>query len=117
MIGEPEAASPPQPEYGGGIFSQLAMLCPSSILDRMRLVNGWLVDGLHDYANVARDFHHFAPWIQPGGRVAFHDYGGHFVGVKKFVDELAIQGDYQMTEQAHSLVVLEKKKELHGISQ
>lgn len=67
------------------------------------------IDGLHDYTNVGRDFNHFAPWVETEGRIAFHDYGGHFFGVKKFVDELIVQGGYRMVEQAHSLVVLEKK--------
>ena len=24
--------------------------------------------------NVARDFHHFEPWVVPAGYIAFHDY-------------------------------------------
>ena len=38
------------------------------------------IDGLHDYANVARDFHQFEPSIQPGGLVAFHDYASYYPG-------------------------------------
>ena len=46
------------------------------------------VDGLHDYLSVSRDFAHFAPWVVPGGLVAFHDYGKRdFPGVTTFVDE------------------------------
>ena len=46
------------------------------------------VDGLHDYLSVSRDFDHFAPWVVPGGLVAFHDYGKRdFPGVTTFVDE------------------------------
>ena len=37
-----------------------------------------LVDGLHDYANVARDFQKFAPHLVDGGYVAFHDYAGYY---------------------------------------
>jgi hypothetical protein len=33
-----------------------------------------LIDGLHDYANVSRDFEHFAPWVAEGGYVAFHGF-------------------------------------------
>ena len=37
-----------------------------------------LIDGLHDYLNVSRDFRHFEPWVMDGGLVAFHDYGNDF---------------------------------------
>lgn len=69
------------------------------------------IDGLHDYQNVAADFQHFASWIRPRGCVAFHDYGAHFFGVKRFVDELISEGDYHAMSQAESLIVLEKKSE------
>lgn len=67
------------------------------------------IDGLHDYASVAADFHHFAPWVLPGAHVAFHDYADYFFGVKRFVDEVVRAGEYQVTEQAGSLIVLQKK--------
>src|SRR5208283_2202622 len=50
------------------------------------------IDGLHDYANVARDFYHFEVSIVPGGLVGFHDYADYFPGVKSFVDELLADG-------------------------
>jgi hypothetical protein len=51
-----------------------------------------LVDGLHDYANVSRDFGHFERWLAPGALVAFHDYADYFPGVIAFVDELLAAG-------------------------
>ena len=39
-----------------------------------------LIDGLHDYPSVARDFHHFESWVMPGGFVAFHDYADYYPG-------------------------------------
>ena len=51
-----------------------------------------LVDGLHDYAAVAGDFHAMAGHLAPEARVAFHDYADHFPGVCAFVDELAADG-------------------------
>ena len=51
-----------------------------------------LIDGLHDYPSVARDFSHFAPSVAVGGYVAFHDYAGYFPGVVVFVDELIASG-------------------------
>jgi predicted O-methyltransferase YrrM len=68
------------------------------------------IDALHDYPNVARDFYHFADWVQPGALVAFHDYADYFPGVKKFVDELLSLGDYRLIERVKSLVVLERKR-------
>lgn len=51
-----------------------------------------VVDGLHDYAAVASDFHAVAPNLAPDARVAFHDYADHFPGVCAVVDELAAAG-------------------------
>lgn len=67
-----------------------------------------VIDGLHDYASVAADFHHFAAWLQRGGLVAFHDYADYFPGVKQLVNELVSQAGYRLVSQAKSLVVLEK---------
>jgi len=67
-----------------------------------------LIDGLHDYANVARDFRHFEPWIVPGGYVAFHDYADYYPGVRLFVDELLEGGFYQLVDSVGSMVVVKK---------
>jgi hypothetical protein len=67
-----------------------------------------LIDGLHDYASVSRDFHHFAPHLVDGGNVAFHDYGSYFPGVAVFVDELLTLGAYHKVDAAGSLIVLQK---------
>jgi predicted O-methyltransferase YrrM len=69
------------------------------------------VDGLHDYANVARDFHHFERWIALGGYVAFHDYADYYPGVKTFVNELLALGHYEKVHQATSMIVLRKQAE------
>jgi hypothetical protein len=67
-----------------------------------------LIDGLHDYFNVARDFRYFSGSIVPGGYVAFHDHADYFPGVKIFVGELIGQGGYRKVREADSLVVLQK---------
>ena len=66
------------------------------------------IDGLHDYENVSRDFHHFGPWVVSGGYVAFHDYGETYPGVKVFVDELLASGNYQRLQCVDILIVLQK---------
>ncbi len=66
-----------------------------------------LVDGLHDFANVARDFQHFQTFLRPGSLVAFHDYADYYPGVMAFVDELLATGDYRRLALAQSLIVLE----------
>jgi len=38
-----------------------------------------LIDGLHDYPNVAKDFYHFEPWVESGGYILFHDYADYYV--------------------------------------
>jgi hypothetical protein len=67
-----------------------------------------LVDGLHDYANVARDFFRFAGSLVAGGYAAFHDYADYYPGVKTFVNELLASGEYAKVAQAGSLVVLRR---------
>jgi Methyltransferase domain/Glycosyl transferase family 2 len=68
-----------------------------------------LIDGLHDYANVARDFHHFAPHLVDGGYVAFHDYAGYFPGVLVFVDELLAGDRYRKVCSVGTLIVVQKR--------
>jgi hypothetical protein len=67
-----------------------------------------LIDHLHDYASVARDFHHFERWLVPGGYVAFHDYADYFPGVRRFVDELLALGDYSRVHCVKTMMVLKR---------
>ena len=67
-----------------------------------------LIDGLHDYASVSRDFYHFEPWLAEGGYVVFHDYAGYFPGVVAFVDTLVAGGSYRRVALAGSLIVLRR---------
>jgi predicted O-methyltransferase YrrM len=66
------------------------------------------IDGLHDYANVARDFHHFEPSLAVGGFAAFHDYADYYPGVKTFVDELLRTGRYERVRCAGSMMVVRR---------
>jgi hypothetical protein len=68
-----------------------------------------LIDGLHDYASVSRDFGHFDPWVADGGYVAFHDYAGYFAGVVAFVDELLTTGGYRRVHSVRTMVLLQKE--------
>lgn len=67
-----------------------------------------LIDGLHDYANVARDFSHFERWVVEGGYIAFHDYADYFPGVKTFVHELLTSGRYRKVRLVGSMMIVEK---------
>jgi hypothetical protein len=67
-----------------------------------------LIDGLHDYPSVLRDFTHFESYLVDGGLVAFHDYADYFPGVPAFVDELSASGRYQTVARARSLIALRK---------
>jgi predicted O-methyltransferase YrrM len=67
-----------------------------------------LIDGMHDYVNVARDFYKFEPWLGPGSCVAFHDYAPYYPGVVKFVDQLMADGIYRRASNVSSLVVLQR---------
>lgn len=68
------------------------------------------VDGLHDYDNVSRDFHHFEPWVVAGGYIAFHDYADYYPGVKKFVDELVALPHFEPVLHLDSMFVIRKTK-------
>ncbi len=70
-----------------------------------------VVDGLHDYPNVARDYLHFEKWIQPGGYIAFHDYADYFPGVVAFVDELLALPEYTEIKKVETLIVLRKNQQ------
>ncbi|BAV06591.1 Methyltransferase domain-containing protein [Filimonas lacunae] len=66
------------------------------------------IDGLHDYVNVARDFWHYAGWLQPGAYIAFHDYAHYYPGVQAFVNELLASNQYRKVALASSLMVIQK---------
>jgi Methyltransferase domain/Glycosyl transferase family 2 len=68
-----------------------------------------LIDGLHDYANVSRDFWHFERWLVEGAYVAFHDYADYFPGVKAFVNELLVGGGYVRVQRASSMLLLRRQ--------
>lgn len=67
-----------------------------------------LIDGLHDYPNVLKDFSHFEGFLVDGALIAFHDYAEYFPGVPAFVDELVASGRYEAIARARSLIVLRK---------
>jgi len=67
-----------------------------------------LIDGLHDYANVSRDFLHFEHWISNGGFIAFHDYGNDFPGVKAYVDQLLSSSHYFKVGYVRNMILLRK---------
>ena len=67
-----------------------------------------LIDGLHDYPSVLRDFTHFESHLVDGGLALFHDYADYFPGVPAFVDELSASGRYQTIARARSLIALRK---------
>jgi hypothetical protein len=66
------------------------------------------IDGLHDYENVSRDFHHFEPWVVAGGYIAFHDYAEYYPGVKKFVDEVVALPQFELVHHVESMFVIRK---------
>lgn len=67
-----------------------------------------IIDGLHDYPSVARDFRQIAPSVVKGGYIAFHDYADYFPGVQAFVHELLESGSYRKVGKAESLIILIK---------
>ena len=69
-----------------------------------------LVDGLHDYASVCSDFHHFEASLLPGSFVAFHDYATYFPGVMRFVGELVASDEYVCVKRVGSMALLRRAR-------
>jgi len=67
-----------------------------------------LIDGLHDYANVARDFFRFEQLLVNNGYLLFHDCSSHFPGVMSFVEECLHSGNFKLISKSSSLVCLQK---------
>ena len=67
-----------------------------------------LIDGLHDYIHVAKDFLHFSDWVIKDGYVAFHDYASYFPGVMAFVNELLQTGQYKEICTVETLIIIQK---------
>jgi len=67
-----------------------------------------IIDGLHDYPSVARDFRQISPSVVKGGYIAFHDYADYYPGVQAFVHELLETGAYRKVGKADSLIILIK---------
>jgi Methyltransferase domain/Glycosyl transferase family 2 len=66
------------------------------------------IDHLHDYSNIARDFHHFEPWVCEGGHIAFHDYADYYPGVKILVDEILALPQFERVHCAGGMMVIRK---------
>ncbi len=82
---------------------------PSTDVHWDRPVDLLYIDALHDYSSVSTDFNHFVRWLRKGGLAAFHDYGPHFPGVQRFVNELLGSQRYTSVLGAGSMIILENK--------
>lgn len=49
------------------------------------------IDGDHSYEGVKADYENWAPYVKKGGFIAFHDYSASWLGVVKFIEEVAIK--------------------------
>lgn len=67
-----------------------------------------LIDGLHDYASVARDFYTHEKKLYQDAIILFHDYSLYFPGVITFVDELVMSGLYKVLNKRASLIALKR---------
>ena len=87
---------------------EIVQKCSYEVVDWHHLISLLLIDGLHDYANVARDFYAFEDWIAPGGYIAFHDYATYYPGVMSFVDELLNSSGYRKIHIQRSLALVQR---------
>jgi hypothetical protein len=90
--------------------SDVVVIVPKASYDVewQRPVSLLFIDGLHDYASVAWDFHHFEPWLVGGSYIAFHDYAPYYPGVMAFVDELLRQPGYRLVTVQKSLALVQR---------
>jgi predicted O-methyltransferase YrrM len=93
------------------------------VVEKVRLVNlssevacqGWThpigllwIDGDHTVEGVRRDFESWAPFLQPGGVVAFHDANDPDGGPAKLIEELCAGGSYERCAEVHRIVALRR---------
>jgi hypothetical protein len=69
-----------------------------------------LIDGLHDYQSVSRDFSHLERHVVDGGYVLFHDDADYFPGVRLVVQEAVRSGRYRLLRRAGSMTLLERRR-------
>lgn len=67
-----------------------------------------LVDGLHDYESVSRDFEHLQGRVVDGGYVLFHDDADYFPGVRLVIQEAVRSGRYRLLRRAGTMALLQK---------
>ncbi len=86
-------------DTGVTMFSQASLECARSWRQSTgRSIDLLFIDGSHKLEDVANDFNAWAPFVRPGGLVAFHDYdpvergGLVHLGVKTCVDSLLQAG-------------------------
>jgi predicted O-methyltransferase YrrM len=67
------------------------------------------IDGDHVYEAVKQDFTVWAPFVQSGGYILFHDFDSKHPGVQAFIEE-ALRSDLAgcATEQVDSLLIVKK---------
>ena len=81
---------------------------PFQLTDWNVPVSFLVINGVRDYDNLARDFLPLENRIIPGGYIAFHDYSLNFPGVKVFVDELLLSGQYRIVSSTKAMMIIEK---------
>jgi predicted O-methyltransferase YrrM/GT2 family glycosyltransferase len=64
------------------------------------------IDALHDEEEVRADFAVWAPRVEPGGLVAFHDYADYSPGVQACVDDVLGDAEWDFAAHADSLLVV-----------
>jgi len=69
------------------------------------------IDGDHSYDAVKRDFGQVEPWLASNAVIAFHDFGGSWPGVTRFVAELLTSGRYRLGGCVGSLIRVHPKKQ------
>jgi predicted O-methyltransferase YrrM len=73
------------------------------------------IDGDHTYEGAASDLRRWSPLVRPGGHLVVHDavdtggYGNVYPGIRRAVDELLAQGDFDRAPAAGTMAHLVRR--------
>jgi hypothetical protein len=95
------------------LFSGAAPMIHPIALPSKQAAAGWKqpisllwIDGCHDYESVREDFLSWAPFVLPGGWVAFHDSSDPAGGPYRVIQEALAGGRFRLLRKAEKVSVL-----------
>lgn len=82
-------------EHCPGVLERIHVIRALSTSVTLPMADAAFLDADHEFAGIQADIAHYTPRVRDGGIICGHDYGEHFPGVKRAVDE-AFGGKHHM---------------------